>query len=218
MIDDTGLREEIVRLARRMVAAGLVSGTSGNISGRSPGADRIVITPSGVDYDDMAASDLVVVDLDGRVIDGDLVPSVDTMNHVAVHRARADVSGVVHTHSLHATAFAIVGRPIPALHIEAAGFLGGPVRVMDYLPPARPDLAGLLADALSDDRAILLPNHGVVAVGESLEQAYRAASTVEETARMAWIAESLGDPRPVDDGEVARMHTFIHQRYGQRPS
>jgi ribulose-5-phosphate 4-epimerase/fuculose-1-phosphate aldolase len=214
MTDEAALRDEIVRLARRMSATGLVSGTSGNISARL-GDDRILVTPSGVDYDAMAPGDLVAVDADGSVVSGEMRPSVDTANHLAIYRARAGVRGVVHTHSPYATAFAIVRRAIPALHIESAGALGGGVRVMDYLPPATPEAAPRLAAALADDLAILLPNHGVVAVGESPTLAFRAAQTVEDSARLAWLARALGEPHPLNEAEIDRLGVFIRDRYGQ---
>ena len=210
------LREQIVRLAQKMLALGLVTGTSGNLSGREPGSKRVLITPSGVDYETMRPEQLVAVDLNGQPIEPGLKPSVDTMNHLAIYRARPDVNGVVHTHSPYAAAFSTLPEPIPPLITEAAGYLGGPVRAMDYLPPASPELAHRLAVALGRDRAILLPNHGVMAVGESAAKAFHAAMSVEESARVAWIARLLGRPQLVPDAEVARMNDFIHRRYGQR--
>jgi ribulose-5-phosphate 4-epimerase/fuculose-1-phosphate aldolase len=214
--EEARLRELIVRLAQRMLALGLVTGTSGNLSGREPGSERIIITPSGVDYEMMRPEQLVAVDLNGKAVEPGMKPSVDTMNHVAIYRARPDVNGVVHTHSPYAAAFSTLPEPIPPLITEAAGYLGGPVRVIEYLPPASPELADRLAVGLGGDRAILLPNHGVMAVGESAAKAFHAAMSVEESARVAWIARLLGRPRLVPDAEVARMHEFIHHRYGQR--
>jgi ribulose-5-phosphate 4-epimerase/fuculose-1-phosphate aldolase len=210
------LRDELLAVVRRLLPSGLVSGTSGNVSGRTANAGQILVTPSGVDYDAIDEHDLVEVDLEGRVIDGRLMPSTDTMGHLAIYRARRDVGGVVHTHSPYATAFAIVGQPIPAVHIEAAGYLGGAVRVIDYVPPASPELADRLASGLANDRAVLLPNHGVVAVGGSPRQALQAAQIVEDAARVAWLARVLGEPRPVAEREIDRLHEFMHGRYGQR--
>jgi L-fuculose-phosphate aldolase len=209
-------RRDLVRLARRLAASGLAVGTAGNLSARVASADRILITPSGVDYETMEPEHLVEVDLEGQPIGPGLRPSIDTQNHLAIYRARADVGGIVHTHSPHATAFAVVATPIPPLVAEAAGYLGGAIRVMDYLPPARPELADRLATALAGDRAILLPNHGVVATGASPAAAFEAAQLVEHAARVAWIASSLGTPRRVPDDEVERLADFLHRQYGQR--
>jgi L-fuculose-phosphate aldolase len=212
------VRDAIVAVARHLRASGLVTGTSGNVSAREPAGSSILVTPSGVDYDVMTPGHLVAVGPDGSAAPGAPVPSVDTPNHLAIYRARPDVGAVVHTHSPHATAFAIVHRPVPALHIESAGYLGGAVRVVEFLPPASPELADRLAADLGSDRAILLPNHGVVAVGESLAAALHAAQAVEDAARFAWLAAALGEPVPVDGAEIARLNAFIHRHYGQRPS
>lgn len=210
------LRRELVRLARQMLALGLVRGTSGNLSGREPGAQVVLVTPSGVDYEAMRPQDLVAVDLEGRPLGPGLKPSVDTMGHVSIYRARPEVNSVIHTHSPHAAAFSTLRREIPPLLTESAGYLGGPVRVMDYLPPASPELAHRLAEGLGEDRAVLLPNHGVVAVGETPLKAFHAAVAVEESARIAFLALQLGRPHPVPEDEVRRMHDYIHHRYGQR--
>jgi L-fuculose-phosphate aldolase len=119
----------------------------------------------------MRPEDLVMVDLQGKPVGSAMKPSVDTMNHVAIYRARPDVGAVLHTHSPYAAAFSTLHREIPPLITEAAGYLGGAVKVMEYLPPASPALADRLAVGLGADRAVLLPNHGVMAVGESPKKA-----------------------------------------------
>lgn len=210
------LREQLVRFAREMTRSGLVRGTSGNLSTRLPGADTCLVTPSGVDYESMTPSDAVLVDLSGRPVASGMKPSVDTPIHVAIYRARPDVGGCIHTHSPYAAAFSTVGQEIPPLITESAGYIGGAVRVIQYVPPAEPDTGELVAHGLGGDRAVLLPNHGVIAVGENLKKAFGAAMAVEESAHVASIAMQLGRPRLVADDEVKRMHDFIHFHYGQR--
>jgi L-ribulose-5-phosphate 4-epimerase len=210
------LRAELARFARQMVASGLVRGTSGNISARMPGADRCLITPSGVDYDTLEPEDMVVVGLDGERDPEAPRPSVDTPVHLALYRARADVAACIHTHSPYAAAFSIVGREIPPLLAESAGYLGAAVRVLGYVPPARPDTGEQVAAGMGLDRAVLLPNHGVFAVGENVKKCFGAAMAVEDSARVAFIAFQLGTPNLVPPGEVDRMHEFIHHQYGQR--
>ncbi|OLC47939.1 MAG: hypothetical protein AUH80_04050 [Chloroflexi bacterium 13_1_40CM_4_65_16] len=199
-----------------MLATGLVRGTSGNLSTRNPGADWCLITPSGVDYETMKPEDVVLVDLSGRPLDAALKPSVDTPIHVAIYRARPDVGGCVHTHSPYAAAFSTVGLEIPPLITESAGYLGGAVRVMQYVPPAQTATGDMVAAGLGDRRAVLLPNHGAIAVGENLVKGFAAAMAVEESAHVAFIALQLGRPSPVTDSEVTRMHDYIHHHYGQR--
>src|SRR5467141_309297 len=162
MTTEGELREQLVRFVRQMITTGLVRGTSGNISTREPGAQQALITPSGVDYDTMTPEDLVLVDLEGRPVNPGLKPSVDTPIHVAIYRARPDVGAVVHTHSPYAAAFSTLGREIPPLVTESAGYVCGAVRVRHYVPPARTDTGEDVAKGLGADRAVLLPNHGVV--------------------------------------------------------
>jgi L-ribulose-5-phosphate 4-epimerase len=210
------LRQQLVRYARQMLASGLVKGTSGNVSGRPPGSSWCLVTPSGVDYETMRPEDLVRVDLEGKPPGGGMKPSVDTPVHVAVYRARPDVGALIHTHSPYAAAFSTLHREVPPLITESAGFLGGAVRVMEYVPPARPDTGDQVAAGLGGDRAVLLPNHGVVAVGEDLRKCYSAAYQVEESAHVAFLALQLGKPHLVPASEIDRMHEFIHHSYGQR--
>jgi L-fuculose-phosphate aldolase len=213
---EEALRVELVRFARRMIASGLVRGTSGNISAREPDADWCLITPSGVDYETLEPEQMVIVGLDGERPPAQSKPSVDTPIHLSVYRARSDVAACIHTHSPYAAAFSTVGREIPPLITESAGYVGGSVRVMDFVPPARSDTGDQVAAGLGSDRAVLLPNHGVIAVGESLNKCFGAAMAVEESAHVAFIALQLGTPRLVPPAEVSRMHDFIHHQYGQR--
>jgi ribulose-5-phosphate 4-epimerase/fuculose-1-phosphate aldolase len=216
MASEEAVRAGIVAAATRMRREGLVVGTAGNVSARVPGAAQFWITPSGVDYAMLTAESLVCVDLAGRTLAGGMKPSSDIGNHAAIYRARDDVAAVVHTHSPYATVFAVLRREIPALLVEAAGYLGGGVPVMDYLPPARTELGERAARGLGPHRAVLLPNHGVIAVGESAESAVNAAILVEQSARVAYLASLLGEPVPIPPGEVERMHQFLHHEYGQR--
>jgi L-fuculose-phosphate aldolase len=217
--DEQAVRGDVAHHALRMLRSGLVSGTSGNLSGRLAGAETCFVTPSGVDYESLKPRDLVAVGLDGSLRQGQLKPSVDTPIHVAIYRARPEVGAIIHTHSPYAAALSTLHRPIPPLLAESAGLLGGPVRVLAYVPPARDDTGDAVAEGLGGDRAVLLPNHGVIAVGENPRMAFLAAAAVEESARIACIVAGLaaiGDPHLVPADEVARMHDFIHNRYGQR--
>jgi ribulose-5-phosphate 4-epimerase/fuculose-1-phosphate aldolase len=216
MASEDAVRASIVETVGRMRQEGLVVGTAGNVSARVPGAGQFWITPSGVDYARLTAGDLVCVDLAGRTVAGALLPSSDTANHAAIYRLRDDAAAILHTHSTYATVFAVLRREVPALLVEAAGYLGGPVPVMEYLPPASPELGERAARGLGPHRAVLLPNHGVIAVGESVESALIAAILVEQSARVAYLARLLGEPVSIPPGEVERMHQFLHHEYGQR--
>jgi L-ribulose-5-phosphate 4-epimerase len=195
-----GLKQRIVDVAKRLQAQGLVVGTAGNVSARETSAHQCWITPSGVDYDRLEPDDLVLVALDGQVRQGGLKPSSDTGVHLAIYRSRPEVDAVIHTHSPYATAFSVVQRDIPPMLVEAAGFLGGLVRS---------------DGTIGRDRAVLLPNHGVLAVGETIDSALAAAVMVEHMARVAFLATRLGEPHDVPKTEIERMHAFLHNEYGQ---
>ncbi len=159
----------------------------------------------------------MTVGFPGRVSKGQLKPSTDTPIHLAVYRSRRDVGAIVHTHSPYACVFAVLRREIPPLLLEAAGFLGGAVQVMGYVPPASPSLADEVVASLGQDRAILLPHHGVLAVGETLDKAFAAARLVEHSARIAFLVNLLGRPSPLPASDIERMHRFLHGEYGQQP-
>jgi ribulose-5-phosphate 4-epimerase/fuculose-1-phosphate aldolase len=218
MASEEAVRASVIDAVGRMRQAGLVVGTAGNVSARAPGAGQFWITPSGVDYAALSAGDLVCVDLAGRTVGGALKPSSDTGNHAAIYCRRDDVAAIVHTHSTYATVFAVLRREIPALLVEAAGYLGGAIPLIEYLPPASPDLGERAAQGLGPHRAVLLPNHGVIAVGESAEKAFTAAVLVEQSARVAYLASLLGEPLPIPPDEVERIHRFLHHEYGQLPA
>jgi ribulose-5-phosphate 4-epimerase/fuculose-1-phosphate aldolase len=218
MTGGTSIRARVLLAARSIAAEHLVIGTSGNVSARHSGGRSFWITPSGVPYQALTARHLLEIGLDGTRRSGRLKPSSDTMNHAAIYRRRADVAGIVHTHSPYATVFAVLRRTIPPLLAEAAGYLGGEVPVMQYVPPASPSLGEHVARGLGNHRAALLPNHGVIAVGETVESALTAALLVEQSARVAYLASLVGKPRSLPHGEINRLHTFLHTEYGQRPS
>jgi len=195
------LREHVVAIARELRREGLVVGTSGNVSARLDGTDACLITPSGVDYEELEPADLVLVGFDDQVREGRLKPSSDTPTHLAIYRGRPEVGAVIHTHSPHATAFSVVGMEIPPVLIDAAGFLGGSVP--------------LVGDLSRAGRAVLLRNHGVLCAGETLGNAFTAARLVEHMARVAYLAMALGKPSLVPPPEIERMHAFLHGGYGQ---
>ena len=216
MSSDPDLRAQVLHAARQMWQTGLVIGTAGNVSAREPGGGEFWITPSGVEYHVMTTEDLVRVGVNGQTVSASLKPSSDTPNHAAIYRQRDDVAGIVHTHSTYATVFAVLRREIPALLVEAAGYLGGPVPVIDYVAWATPGAAKHVAGGLGNHRAVLLPHHGVIAVGESVAAALTAAQLVEQSAHVAYLASLLGTPTAVPPREVERINRFLHHEYGQR--
>ncbi|MFE3326234.1 class II aldolase/adducin family protein [Streptomyces sp. NPDC059176] len=180
---------ELVATARRTSTDGLVVGTSGNVSVRVPtdSGDVVLVTPSGVPYDRLGAEDVTGVRLDGRQVLGSLVPTSELPMHLAVYRA-TDACAVVHTHAVHATAVSTLVTELPLIHYMAAA-LGGPVRVAPYALYGTDELADNMLDALRDRSGCLLQNHGTVAHGHSLEQAYDRTAQLEWMCRV-WLAAS----------------------------
>lgn len=208
------LRKKVASVARKSYTMGLTQGTSGNVSARDPESGHVLITPSGVAYETLEPEHIVVVDVNGNVIEGDLEPSSETPMHTSIYRHRDSVFGVVHTHSRFATAFACANRPIPAAHYLIA-FAGVEIPVADYATYGTHELAQKALEALKPGyKAVLLKNHGVLTVGSSLDEAFTIASVVEYVAEMYYRALQVGEPAILPAAEVeALMKKF--ETYGQ---
>lgn len=177
--------EKLVTTARRTVTDGLVVGTSGNVSVRV--GDTVLVTPSGVPYDRLAPGDVTGVDLTGRQVLGDLVPTSELPMHLAVYRATG-AGAVVHTHAVHATAVSTLVAELPLVHYMA-GALGGPVRVAPYATYGTEELAAHTLRALADRTGCLLQNHGTLTYGATLDQAYDRTAQLEWMCRL-WLTAS----------------------------
>lgn len=188
------LRQEIVDRSLQAFHEGLFSGTSGNMSCYLRGEELMLITPTSVRYDVLRAEDIVALRLDGTVVEGRLRPSSEWRMHAAVYESRPDVSAVFHTHSPYATAFAVNHQTIPAVLIEALAFLGGDVRCADYATPGTREVGLNAIPALEGRKGCTLANHGVLAVGDDLAQAYLNAEYIEDVAKIYAIARSVGTP------------------------
>lgn len=196
--------------------AGLVTWTSGNVSGRDPDTGYVVIKPSGVRYEQLTPENMVVLDLEGTILEGNLAPSVDCPTHLYVYRQRSDVRSVVHTHSTFATAFAAVGRTIPVYLTAIADEFGGPIPVGAYAQIGGEAIGEELVRAIGDSPVILMKNHGVFAVGATVMAAVKAAVMVEDVARTVYYALQLGQPAEIPADEVQRGHQRYMEKYGQR--
>jgi L-fuculose-phosphate aldolase len=184
-------RRQVWAGSQRLLAGGLVTGPEGNVSLRLPG-ELLAITPTRRPHHALRPEEIVVIDHEAEPVEGDLIPSSETFLHIALYRARADAGAVVHTHSPYASALAVARREIPALLEEQVILLGGPVAVCGYAPAASEELAERAIAGLGNRRAALLAAHGVVTVGEDLEQALFAAELTEKLARIYLLAEAAG--------------------------
>ncbi|MCA3748019.1 MAG: class II aldolase/adducin family protein [Rubrobacter sp.] len=198
-----------------MSGSGLVVGTSGNVSARTE-EGNVLITPSGLDYAVLEPEDVVLVDPDGRVLEGDLLPSVETPMHTGIYRARPDVSGIVHTHARFSTILACLGWEIPPVHYMLAVLSDeGRVPLAPYATYGTRELAENAVAALgSSHRACLLRNHGTIAVGASPEEAYSRTELLEEMAGLYYHARLAGEPVLLGPEQMAEVSARIHD-YGQ---
>ena len=209
------LREEVWRLHLELPKNGLVTWTSGNISARDPQTGYVLIKPSGVMYHELRPEHMVILDLEGRRVEGDLKPSSDTASHLVIYRERPDVNGVVHTHSPYATAFAALGRPIPVYLTAIADEFGGPIPCGGFALIGGEEIGRVVLESIGDSPAVLLKNHGVFTVGPSAKAAVKAAVMVEDVARTVHYALQLGQPDVIPEAEVRKLRTRYTTDYGQ---
>ncbi|OXT09092.1 L-ribulose-5-phosphate 4-epimerase [Thermoanaerobacterium thermosaccharolyticum] len=209
------LKQRVYKMNMMLPKNNLVTMTSGNVSGRDPETNLVVIKPSGVLYDDMTPDDMVVVDLDGNVVEGKLKPSVDTATHLYVYKHRSDVNGIVHTHSPYATSFAALGRSIPVYLTAIADEFGCAIPVGPYAKIGGEEIGKVIVEYIGESPAILMKNHGVFTIGNSPEAALKAAVMVEDTAKTVHLSLLLGTPDVIPDEEVKRAHERYMTKYGQ---
>jgi L-ribulose-5-phosphate 4-epimerase len=213
------LRVEVADLHRELVRYGLVVWTAGNISARVPGADLLVIKPSGVPYDDLSPENMVVCDLHGNVVEGDHQPSSDTATSAFVYRSMPDIGGVVHTHSTYATAWASRGEAIPCVLTMMADEFGGEIPIAPFARIGDEEIGRAIVETLRDHRsnAVLLKNHGVFTIGKTAKDAVKAAVMCEDVARSVHIARQLGNPAPIATADIDALYDRYQNEYGQRP-
>jgi len=209
------LRNEICQLHLELPKNHLVTWTGGNLSGRDPETGYVVIKPSGVRYGDLRPEHMVVVDLEGQVIEGDLKPSSDTASHLYIYRHRPDVGGVVHTHSPYATAFAAVGQPIPVYLTAIADEFGCTIPCGGFALIGGEEIGREVVRSIGESPAILLKQHGVFTVGPDATAAVKAAVMVEDVARTVLFARQLGEPEEIPAEAVRRLRRRYSEEYGQ---
>jgi L-ribulose-5-phosphate 4-epimerase len=213
------LREEVYRMNLELPKNHLVTMTSGNVSGRDIKTGYIVIKPSGINYDELSPAKMVIVDLSGKVIEGKLSPSVDTISHLVIYRNRKDIYGVVHTHSSYATSFALLGKSIPVYLTAHADEFGEAIPITRYASPFPLEEVGeAVVETLGNSRvqAVLVKNHGVFAFGATATSALKAAVMVEDIAKTCHLTLLLGKPNVLSGNEIKKWYRRYHEVYGQR--
>ncbi|MBN1303274.1 MAG: L-ribulose-5-phosphate 4-epimerase [Anaerolineales bacterium] len=209
------LKEQLVQLHLELPKNNLVAWTGGNVSARDPGSSLVVIKPSGVRYEELKAEHMVVLDLDGKIVEGDLKPSSDTYSHLYIYRERPDVGGVVHTHSRYACAFAAVGKPIPVVLTAIADEFGGPIPCGGFALIGDEAIGKVVVESIGSSPAVLLKNHGVFTIGKDARSAVKAAVMTEDAAASVWMAMQIGQPDEIPPEDVRKLHERYTNVYGQ---
>jgi len=185
----------VLETGQKMLAEGLVSGTSGNVSLRLPperGRELLAITPSSRYYDSLTINEIQVIDFEAEPVEGDLAPSVETMLHIGIYQARKNINAVIHTHSIFASAISVAGLEIPPILDDQVAFLGGEIKLAEYALSGSQELVDNTLVALGERKAALLPNHGVVGIGRTMPDAFTVCQLVEKTAKIYACALALG--------------------------
>ena len=210
------IRQAIIAAGVKMLSCNLVVGTWGNISARIPNENLFAITPSGVDYDTIDSTGIVIMDFNGKVVDGLLKPSIEYNLHAAIYRDRSDVNAIVHTHSEYCTALAIARKGIPAAAEDLVQIVGGDVRVSRYKLPGSEELGVEVVKALKDRNAVILANHGCLGAAKSLNEAMKVVAVVEKSAKATILAQIMGGVVELSQEDIDFMRQFYLNQYGQR--
>ncbi|MCX5655772.1 MAG: L-ribulose-5-phosphate 4-epimerase [Planctomycetota bacterium] len=217
MLED--LRKEVCWANRELPRMDLVAWTSGNVCGRDRASGLVVVKPSGVLFEELTPEKLLVVDLDGKIIEGTLKPSVDTATALYILKHMPETSAVIHTHSRYATAFAALGQGIPVYLTEHGDAFGIPIPCGRYARiggiAVGQEVVRVLTEIKMQCPAVLMQNHGVFAVGTSVRGALKATVVVEDIARTVHLAMTIGKPIPIPPEEAMRLYTVYHTKYGQ---
>ncbi|MDR0488321.1 MAG: L-ribulose-5-phosphate 4-epimerase [Propionibacteriaceae bacterium] len=211
------LRAEVSALHSELIRWDLVVWTAGNISARVPGADLMVIKPSGVAYEDLTAESMVVTDFKGNLVEGDYSPSSDTFAHGYVYQHMPEVGGVVHTHSTYATAWAARRESIPCVLTMMGDEFGGEIPVGPFALIGDDSIGRGIVETLKASRspAVLMANHGPFTIGKDARAAVKTAAMCEEVAKTVHMARLLGDPHLIDQADIDRLYDRYKNVYGQ---
>jgi L-ribulose-5-phosphate 4-epimerase len=209
------LKKEMVGLLQELPKNNLVCLTSGNVSARDTQSGLVVIKPSGVPYDQLDASKLVVLTIDGKVVEGNYKPSSDTASHLYIYQNRSDVNGIVHTHSMYATVFAALGKNIPVLITETAEEFGGEIPCAGFVLIGDSEIGKQVVKYGEHSNVVLLKKHGVFTFAVSPRKAVDLAILAENSAHIAWLVLQAGTPEGIGDEEIKALYYRQQNIYGQ---
>ena len=206
-------KEQVVRYGKKLIDRRLTTGSGGNISVCNREKNLVAISPSGLDYYETTPEDIVILDMDGNLVEGKHRPSSEAGMHLAFYKNRADVSGIVHTHSKFATAIACMGWELPAVHY-LIGMAGHRVKCTGYATYGSDELAKKALETIGDSNAVLLANHGLIALGEDVDRAFSTAEHLEFVSEVYYLTKTLGTPNILSDEDMDEvMKKFGTYRY-----
>ena len=206
-------KEQVVRYGKKLIDRRLTTGSGGNISVCNREKNLVAISPSGLDYYETTPEDIVILDMDGNLVEGKHRPSSEAGMHLAFYKNRADVSGIVHTHSKFATAIACMGWELPAVHY-LIGMAGHRVKCTGYATYGSDELAKEALETIGDSNAVLLANHGLIALGEDVDRAFSTAEHLEFVSEVYYLTKTLGTPNILSDEDMDEvMKKFGTYRY-----
>lgn len=206
-------KEQVVRYGKKLIDRRLTTGSGGNISVYNREKKLVAISPSGLDYYETTPEDIVILDMDGNLVEGKHRPSSEAGMHLAFYKNRADVSGIVHTHSKFATAIACMGWELPAVHY-LIGMAGHRVKCTGYATYGSDELAKKALETIGDSNAVLLANHGLIALGEDVDRAFSTAEHLEFVSELYYLTKTLGTPNILSDEDMDEvMKKFGTFRY-----
>lgn len=209
-------REELVKYGKKLVTANLTKGTGGNLSVFDRANGHVAITPSGIDFFEIQPEDIVIIDLDGKIVEGDRTPSSEWEMHLMPYRTRTDIDAVIHAHTMYATVLACLREELPPTHYMIA--VAGPtVRVAKYATYGTHELAINASEAMVDRKAVLLANHGILAGANDLLNAFNIVEEIEYCSEVYVKAKSIGSPIILPDEEMTLMAEKF-KTYGQKKS
>ncbi|MCY4300821.1 MAG: class II aldolase/adducin family protein [Aestuariivita sp.] len=209
------LKNEVCEQNHELPHNNLVVGSGGNVSARDPETGLVVIKPSGMKFAHLTPETMVVVNLDGKIIEGTMKPSVDTGIHLYIYRHRDDVFGITHTHSPYASSFAARGERIPAVLTPITHILGRDIPCSHYATPGEVDTGRAVLDAAEGGYATLVKAHGVFTMGKSATEATNIAIYLEEAAKTTHLAMMRGPVEEIPQDEMDRCYNWFRKNYGQ---
>lgn len=209
------LKKEVCIANKQLVKNNLVMWTSGNVSARDPETNYIVIKPSGVLFEELTPEKMVVVDIDGNTIEGNLKPSVDTTSHIYVYKHMSEVNSIVHTHSPYATSFAVRGEKLPIYTTTSAAVFGGSIPVSNFAYIGEDEIGREIIENIGESPAILLRSHGIFTIAKDVLSAIKYAVILEETAQVVYLSLLRGEIDPLPEDVIKKGYEIYKNTYGQ---